>query len=86
MSLVELFCHVDDFCQAFEPLWILHRVCNDRGHMLNWERTPGNVNDRQPVVGLAHSVWHASNMKKQHLPSADQHLLHKRTLIETIIN
>ena len=22
MSLVELFCHVDDFCQAFEPLWI----------------------------------------------------------------
>lgn len=21
-SLVELFCHVDDFCQAFEPVWI----------------------------------------------------------------
>lgn len=21
MSLVELFCHVDDFCQAFEPIW-----------------------------------------------------------------
>ena len=25
-------------------------------------------------------------MKKQQLPSADQHLLHKRTLIETIID
>ena len=22
MSLGDLFCHVDDFCQAFEPLWI----------------------------------------------------------------
>ena len=22
MSLVELFCHVDDFCQGFEPAWI----------------------------------------------------------------
>ena len=21
MSLLELFCHVDDFCQAFEPIW-----------------------------------------------------------------
>ena len=21
MSLLELFCHVDDFCQAFEPSW-----------------------------------------------------------------
>ena len=21
MSLVELFCHVDDFCQTFEPTW-----------------------------------------------------------------
>ena len=26
MNLVELFCHVDDFCQAFEAHWIRHQV------------------------------------------------------------
>jgi len=24
LSLEELFCHVDDFCQMFEPLWNTH--------------------------------------------------------------
>ncbi len=24
MSLLELFCHVDDFCQRFEPHWQRH--------------------------------------------------------------
>ena len=26
MNLVELFCHVDDFCQAFEVDWIRHQL------------------------------------------------------------
>ena len=26
MNLVELFCHVDDFCQAFEGPWIRHQL------------------------------------------------------------
>ena len=26
MNLVELFCHVDDFCQAFEGAWIRHQL------------------------------------------------------------
>ena len=26
MNLVELFCHVDDFCQAFEAQWIRHQL------------------------------------------------------------
>ena len=26
MNLVELFCHVDDFCQAFEAEWIRHQL------------------------------------------------------------
>ena len=26
MNLVELFCHVDDFCQAFETQWIGHQL------------------------------------------------------------
>ena len=30
MSLVELFCHVDDFCQAFEPAWIRDRFTPGR--------------------------------------------------------
>ena len=93
----------------------LHLVCNDQGHVLNWALTPGNVDDRQPVVGLVHTLFGTlvadrgyissplshqlnaqgtlrlitkprSNMKKKPLSSADQRLLHKRTLIETIID
>ena len=30
MNLVELFCHVDDFCQAFEGQWIRHQLAT--GH------------------------------------------------------
>ena len=30
MNLVELFCHVDDFCQAFEAEWIRHRLTTGR--------------------------------------------------------
>ncbi len=32
MNLVELFCHVDDFCQAFEAHWIRHQVTTGRRH------------------------------------------------------
>ena len=30
MNLVELFCHVDDFCQAFEGAWIHHQLTTGR--------------------------------------------------------
>ena len=30
MNLVELFCHVDDFCQAFETQWIVHQLTTGR--------------------------------------------------------
>ena len=30
MNLVELFCHVDDFCQAFEAEWIRHQLTTGR--------------------------------------------------------
>ena len=30
MNLVELFCHVDDFCQAFEGSWIRHQLTTGR--------------------------------------------------------
>lgn len=30
MNLVELFCHVDDFCQAFETQWISHQLTTGR--------------------------------------------------------
>ena len=32
MNLVELFCHVDDFCQAFEAHWIRHQLTTGRRH------------------------------------------------------
>jgi hypothetical protein len=28
MSLLELFCNVDDFCQVFEPKWEQHQLEN----------------------------------------------------------
>ena len=39
MSLIELFCHVDDFCQVFEPEWQRQRlasgvVCRQRTRRL----------------------------------------------------
>ena len=37
MNLVELFCHVDDFCQAFEGSWIRYQLTTGRrrraGHL-----------------------------------------------------
>ena len=30
MNLVELFCHVDDFCQAFEGAWVHHQLTTGR--------------------------------------------------------
>ena len=92
----------------------LHLVCHDQGQVLRWALTPGNVDDRRPVVGLVRDLFGTlvadrgyisrqlghqlnaqsalrlitkprSNMKNQPLSRADQHLLHKRTLIETII-
>lgn len=31
-SLVELFCHVDDFCQQFEPLWAVQQLGSGKRH------------------------------------------------------
>ena len=28
MNLVELFCHVDDFCHAFEAEWLRHQLAS----------------------------------------------------------
>ncbi|PLS83329.1 MAG: hypothetical protein CYG59_01600 [Chloroflexi bacterium] len=39
MSLLELYCHVDEFCQQFEPRWHQHQVADGtsrwrrRGHL-----------------------------------------------------
>ena len=30
MNLLELFCHVDDFCQTFEGHWIRHQLTTGR--------------------------------------------------------
>ena len=32
MCLVELFCHVDDFCPGFEPAWIGDQFMTGRRH------------------------------------------------------
>jgi len=35
----------------------LHLVINDRGELLSFTLTPGNVDDRQPVTKLAKTLW-----------------------------
>lgn len=35
----------------------LHWVINDRGELLNFALTPGNVDDRQPVWKMVRSLW-----------------------------
>ena len=35
----------------------LHLVINDRGELLNVQLTPGNIDDRQPVVELLQDLW-----------------------------
>lgn len=35
----------------------LHFVINDRGNLLAFRLTPGNVDDRAPVPGLAEGLW-----------------------------
>ena len=32
MNVVELFCHVDDFCQAFEAHWMRHPLTTGQRH------------------------------------------------------
>lgn len=35
----------------------LHLVINDKGELLTFYLTPGNVDDRQPVPHMAHRLW-----------------------------
>ena len=35
----------------------LHLVINDRGELLNVQITPGNIDDRKPVVELLQDLW-----------------------------
>ena len=90
----------------------LHLVVNDRGELLAFRITPGNVDDREPVPGLTaglagkligdrgyissqlfHVLWKQGlhlitkipkNMHNKLMPLADQLLLCKRAIIETI--
>jgi len=93
----------------------LHLVVNDKGELLNFQVTPGNVDDRKPVpkllqqlfgkvyadkgyislklakdlvdsVGIQLITKLKRNMKQRLMPLADQLLLRKRAVIETIID
>jgi hypothetical protein len=35
----------------------LHLIANDRGELVSFTLTPGNVDDRQPVPALARRLW-----------------------------
>lgn len=92
----------------------LHITVSDRGELLSWFITAGNVDDRRPVAALARPLWGKlfgdkgyisnplkmllrtrgvefltklkKNMKPQEISLADQILLRKRSIIETIFD
>ena len=53
MNLVEFFCHVDDFCQGFEPAWIRAQFTTGRRQRVC--RSPLFERDRD-LVGLVSHV------------------------------
>ena len=57
MSLVEVFCHVDDFCQIFEPFWKRHMlVCGSRQR---WHEKQLAMSEIMTIV----MHYHASGFK-----------------------
>src|SRR5690349_7376746 len=78
----------------------LHLVVNDRGELLAFCLTPGNVDDRQPVPRLVRRLFGKlfvergvrlitklrKNMRNLLLDMADKLLLRKRAIIESIVD
>lgn len=73
----------------------LHIVINDRGEIIQWTLTPGNVDDREPLkdkdftqrlfIDDIHLVTKLKkNMKNSLMDLHDKILLRKRAIIETV--
>ena len=63
-KVTEIFCMADDFCKFFDAKmkkytlpkttkrtyhFKLHLICNEKGELLNFMITPGDVDDRKPL-------------------------------------
>lgn len=57
MRLVELFCHVDDFWQAFEPVWKRHLLAS--GNRQRWRET--DLSESEIMTLLIH--YHQKDFK-----------------------
>ena len=70
----------------------IHLIINDKGEILNFMFTPGNVDDREPLrqenflknIGIQLITKVKNNMKNSLMSVADKILLRKRALIETV--
>ena len=74
----------------------LHLICNEKGELLNFMITPGDVDDRKPleisknlfqrlsVDGIQLITKLKSNMKGALMSVSDRLLLRKRAIIETV--
>ena len=71
----------------------LHLICNEKGELLNFMITPGDVDDRKPleykafidfIYGIQLITKLKSNMKGALMSVSDRLLLRKRAIIETV--
>ncbi len=73
MSILELFCSIDEFWVRFEPLWRQEGL-----HLAAPERTTARRARRHLITTVR------NNMRNRLLPLADKLLLRKRAIIESI--
>ena len=63
-SLEELFCHVDDFCQAFEPVW--HRQLLSHSLKARQRKRSLSLSEIMTIlIGFHQSHYRNSNSKFQ---------------------
>lgn len=46
-KVTEIYCLADYFCKFFG--FKIHLICNEKGELLNFMFTPGNIDDREPL-------------------------------------
>jgi hypothetical protein len=70
MDWLELFCHVDDFCQQFEPLWEQRQL---EGPRRRRRRSRGLTNSEIMTILIAFHSSHYRNFKHFYLMLTKQH-------------
>jgi hypothetical protein len=69
MSLTELFCHVDDFCQQFVPVWRHEQLSSGKQR-----RRAGNLCLSEIMTILIHHQSHYRNFRSYYTEHVQPYL------------